>query len=107
MKEPGEIVVFITTKDEPEAKNLAQLLLKRRLIACCNIAGNIRSMFNWKGTLESESECLMILKTRSSLLDEVVEAVKSAHSYEVPEIIAIPVIGGNQDYLKWIGDETG
>ncbi len=107
MKEPGEIVVFITTKDEQEAETIAQLLLDRRLIACCNMVGDVRSMFRWQGALESEDECLMILKTRSSLLDEVVEAVKSGHSYEVPEIIAIPVIGGNQEYLKWIGDETG
>lgn len=107
MKDPGEIVVFITTKDEQEAENIAQLLLDRRLIACCNMVSEVRSMFRWQGTLESEDECLMILKTRSSLLDEVVEAVKSAHSYEVPEIIAIPVIGGDQEYLKWIGDETG
>jgi len=107
MKEPGEIIVFITTSDEQEAENIAQLLLNKRLIACCNMVGGVRSMFRWQGALEIENECLMIIKTRSSLLDEVVEAVKSAHSYEVPEIIAVPVIGGNQDYLKWIGDETG
>jgi periplasmic divalent cation tolerance protein len=107
MKDPGEIVVFITTKDEQEAETIAQLLLDRHLIACCNMVSDVRSMFRWQGALESEDECLMILKTRSSLLNEVVEAVKSAHSYEVPEIIAIPVIGGNQEYLKWIGDVTG
>jgi len=106
MKEPSEIVIFITTTDEQEAQVIAKLLLEKRLIACANVVPKVSSMFWWQGVLESEDECMLILKTKTSLLSEVVEMVKSAHSYDIPEVIALPIIGGNEDYLKWIGDET-
>ena len=106
MKELSEIVIFITTSDEQEAQAIAKLLLEKRLIACANIVSKVNSIFWWQGNLESENECMLILKTKAPLLDEVVEMVKSSHSYDVPEIIALPIIGGNDDYLKWIGDET-
>ncbi|MFC1950943.1 divalent-cation tolerance protein CutA [Chloroflexota bacterium] len=106
MEEPSEIVIFITTAGEQEAQSIANLLLEKRLIACANIVPKISSMFLWQGVLESEAECMLILKTKHSLLRDVVEAVKPVHSYDVPEIIALPVIGGNQDYLNWINEET-
>ncbi|MFC1998231.1 divalent-cation tolerance protein CutA [Chloroflexota bacterium] len=106
MKEPTEIVIIITTADEQEAQAISKLLLEKRLIACANIVSKVSSMFWWQGVLESEDECMLILKTKTSLLDEVVEMVKSAHSYDVPEVIALPIIGGNEDYLKWISGET-
>ena len=106
MKEPGEIIILITTADEQEAKAIAKLLLEGKKIACANIIPKVDSMFWWQGVLESEDECMLILKTKSSLLNDVVEAVKSAHSYDVPEIIALPIVGGNPDYLNWIKEET-
>ena len=106
MKGPSEIVIFITTADEQEAQNIAKLLLESKKTACANIVPKVDSMFWWQGVLESEAECMLILKTKLSLLDEVVNSVKSAHSYEVPEIVALPIIGGNQDYLNWIKEET-
>lgn len=106
MNEPTEIVIFITTAEEQEAQSIANLLLDKRLIACANIVPKVSSMFWWQGALESEDECMLILKTKRSLLDDVVDEVKAAHSYDVPEVIALPIIGGNQDYLNWIKEET-
>jgi periplasmic divalent cation tolerance protein len=106
MKEPTEIIIFITTADEQEAQGIAKLLLGKHFIACANIVPRVSSIFWWQGVLESEIECMLVLKTKRSLLDDVVEAVKSAHSYDVPEVIALPIIGGNQDYLNWLKEET-
>jgi periplasmic divalent cation tolerance protein len=66
----------------------------------------VDSSFWWQGKLDSAQESLLIIKTGASLISEIIELVKSVHSYEVPEIIALPIIGGNEDYLKWIDDEV-
>jgi periplasmic divalent cation tolerance protein len=106
MKETGKIVIFVTTSSEPEAHKIADLLLSRRKAACVNIVPKVESSFWWQGKLDSAKESLLIIKTEASLLSEIVALVKTEHSYEVPEIIALPIIGGNVDYLKWIGDEA-
>ena len=106
MKETGKIVIFVTTSTEEEAHRIAELLLGRRKAACVNIVPRIDSSFWWQGKLDSARESLLIIKTRASLLSEIIELVKSVHSYAVPEIIALPIIGGNEDYLKWIDDEV-
>ena len=106
MKEPGEIVVFVTAGTEEEAVNIAELLLEQRKAACVNIVPKVDSLFWWQGKLDSAQESLLIIKTVASLLPEIVELVKGVHSYEVPEIIAMPIIGGNEDYLKWIDSEV-
>ena len=64
-------------------------------------------MFWWKGEIDSAQEALLIVKTKTSLLDDVVDLVKEIHSYEVPEVIALPIVGGNADYLEWIDEEVG
>ena len=106
MKETGKIVIFITTSTEEEAHKVAELLLGRRKAACVNIVPGVDSSFWWRGKLDSARESLLIIKTTASLLPEIIELVKSVHSYEVPEIIALPITGGNEDYLKWIDDEV-
>jgi periplasmic divalent cation tolerance protein len=106
MKDTGKIVVFVTTGTEEEAHKIAELLLAKRKAACVNIVSKVDSSFWWQGKLDSARESLLIIKTRASLLHEVIELVKSVHSYEVPEIIALPIVGGNEDYLKWIDDEV-
>ena len=106
MKETGNIVIFVTTGSEEEAHKVAELLLERRKAACVNIVPGVASSFWWQGKLDSARESLLIIKTRALLLPEIIELVKSVHSYEVPEIIALPIIGGNEDYLKWIDDEV-
>jgi len=107
MKEPGEIVIFITTETEEEAHSITEQLLNQRKAACVNIVPRVDSNFWWQGKLDSAQESLLIVKTRASLLPEIVDLVKGIHSYEVPEIIALPIIGGNEDYLKWVDSEVG
>jgi periplasmic divalent cation tolerance protein len=107
MKETSKIVIFVTCSSEPEAHRIADKLLAGRKAACVNIVPRVDSSYRWKGKLESAHESLLIIKTKTSLLSEVVDTVKTAHSYEVPEIIALPIIGGNHDYLKWIDEEVG
>ncbi len=106
MKETGKIVIMVTCSSETEAHKIAHRLLTGRRAACVNIVPRVDSSYWWKGKLESAHESLLIIKTKTSLLSEVVDVVKKAHSYEVPEIIALPILGGNHDYLKWIDEEV-
>lgn len=105
MEENTNVVVFITSTAE-EAPGIADMLLTRRKAACVNIVPGVTSHFWWQDKLDSSQESLLIVKTTASLLDEVVSLVKEIHSYDVPEIIALPIVGGNRDYLEWINRET-
>jgi len=98
MKESSQVVILITTATEEEARSIAGLLLNQRKAACVNIVPRVDSLFRWQGKLDSAKESLLIIKTRASLLPEIVEMVKKAHSYELPEIIALPIINGSEDY---------
>ena len=106
MEHDGNVVIFITAGTGEEARKVGQALIEHRAAACVNIAPNITSIFRWQEVLETDQEHLLIVKTRASKLEEVVQLVKEIHSYEVPEVIAVPVIGGNQEYLEWIGEEV-
>jgi len=106
MEQKKFTVIFITTKDQEEAKKIGTSLVKRRQAACVNIVPAVSSHFWWKDTLEATEESLLIVKTKESLLPEVIKSVKKLHSYRIPEIIALPVIGGSRDYLEWIDSET-
>jgi periplasmic divalent cation tolerance protein len=106
MPEIKYVVVFVTVGNNEEARKIADILLERRKAACVNIIPGVQSSYLWKGKREASAENLLIIKTRHSVLAEVIALVKKVHSYEVPEIIAMPIIDGNRDYLKWIGDEV-
>jgi len=101
MEESNYIVLLITTGTDKEAQHIAKLLLKQKKAACVNITG-VNSLFWWEGNIDSSQERLLIVKTKASLLPEIIDLVKGAHSYTVPEIIALPIVGGNQEYLEWI-----
>jgi len=107
MEESAYIVLFITTATAEEARQISNVLLNQRKAVCVNIVPNVSSLFWWQDKIESANENLLIVKTKASLLDEVVRLVIENHSYEIPEVIALPIIGGNQDYLKWIDKEAG
>lgn len=100
------IVVLITASSIDEARKIGASLVDERVAACANIISSIQSIFRWKGDLCDESEALIIVKTRLDLFEKLQAKVKELHSYEVPEIIALPIIKGNEDYLKWVGNET-
>ena len=106
MEGSNYIVLFMTTGTGEEAQGIAELLLNQRKVACVNIVPRVDSYFWWEDKLDSAQENLLIAKTKASLLPEIVTLVKKMHSYEVPEIIALPIVGGNQDYLDWIGQSV-
>ena len=100
------IVVFITVDSPETTQKITDKLLTERKAACVNIVPKVESHYWWQGKIESANELLLIVKTRAALLDELIVLVKQNHSYTVPEIIALPIIGGNEDYLKWADRET-
>ena len=102
-KNAGYVAVFITTTDDEEARLISQALLEQKKVACANIIAGVGSQFWWQGKIDTENESLLIAKTAASLLDEVVTLVREIHSYDNPEIIALPIVGGSQEYLDWIG----
>jgi len=106
MEESAYIVLFITTATAEEAQRISKVLLNQRKVACVNIVPKVSSLFWWQDKLDSAQESLLIVKTKASQLNEIVRLVKELHSYDVPEIIALPIAGGNQDYLEWIDKEV-
>jgi len=106
MENRENVVIFITTGTDEEAHRIANMLLNQKKVACVNILPKVRSLFWWQDKLDSAQESLLIVKTRASLLSEIVSMVREVHSYDVPEVIALPIIGGNPDYLEWIGKEV-
>ncbi len=99
-----EVVVLITTSSADEAAKIGRALVEERLVACANIVGGVRSLFFWDGKTRDEQETLMICKSRSALMDRIVERVKQLHSYTVPEIIALPIVAGSKEYLDWVNE---
>ena len=97
------IIVMVTTANKQEAENIAQRLLKERLIACANIIGPVSSLFHWAGKIEKAEEYLIFMKSREDLFEKLAETVKALHSYEVPEILVLPIVGGSEAYLDWLG----
>jgi periplasmic divalent cation tolerance protein len=97
--------IYVTTRDEAEAKKIGETLVAERLAACANIHP-IGSIYCWRGEIERASEAALLLKTRADLVSEVIIRVRALHSYEVPCIIATPIETGNPTYLKWISEST-
>ena len=106
MKQHNYILVYITASDKEEAEKIARQLLKRRQAACVNIVPEVNSHFWWQNRLDSTQECLLVVKTKDTLLPDIVKSVRKMHSYSVPEIIALPIVGGNPEYLDWIDSEV-
>ncbi len=98
------IVILVTTSNKKEARRIAVELLKKRLAACVNIIDKIESFFWWQGKVELSNEALMVIKSKKEKLAAITKLIKSMHSYEVPEIIALPIISGEEKYLRWIGE---
>jgi len=97
------ILILVTTKDKQEAEKITKALLNERLIACGNIAGPVTSLFYWSGQIEKSEEYLIVMKSRADLFEQVAERVKRLHSYEVPEILALPIVDGSKAYFDWMG----
>jgi periplasmic divalent cation tolerance protein len=102
----GEIIVLITASSNDEAAKVGKALVEEHLAACVNIVPGIRSIFFWEGEIRDEQEALLLCKSRQQLLDKLLARVKELHSYTIPEILALPVIGGSSDYLSWLRNTT-
>ncbi len=100
------VVVFTTCSSQKEAETIVDKVLKARLIACANILPDVLSLFHWKGEISREKEVMVMMKTRKKHLEELIEWIQTYHSYEVPEVIALPIVGGSGEYLNWITEET-
>ena len=98
-------LIYITTKDEDEAKKIGRTLVEEKLAACVNIHP-IKSIYRWEGNIQEEAEIAMLVKTKARLADEVMARVKELHSYEVPCIVSLQIAKGYLDYLKWIKEST-
>jgi periplasmic divalent cation tolerance protein len=102
-----KIVVFTTCGSEEEARRLAAMLIEKHLAACVNITAPLTSVYRWKGVVEESREWLLIVKSRRERFEQLRLALESAHSYELPEVLAIPVVDGSPNYLAWLDGETG
>ncbi|MBG0789632.1 MAG: divalent-cation tolerance protein CutA [Desulfovibrionaceae bacterium] len=102
----AESFVYMTCADMREAEDIAAVLVTRRLAACANILPGMRSVYWWRGKVERAEEVVLIAKTRDSLVEELTGAVKAMHGYEVPCVAALPITGGNPDFLGWVQSET-
>ena len=100
--EKTHIIVLVTAPNKEEAEKIAHSLLNERLIACANIIGPVHSLFWWQGKIDKAQEHLILMKTRKDLFSKLSEKVKSLHSYQVPEIIAIPIVEGFKPYMEWL-----
>ncbi|PAA64054.1 hypothetical protein BOX15_Mlig010534g3, partial [Macrostomum lignano] len=100
-------VVYITTPSSDEAESLASALVAKELAACVNVLPSVTSVYGWEGQVRKDPESLMIVKTRLALLPELADYVASNHPYSVPEVLAVPVIGGLSKYLDWVHRATG
>jgi periplasmic divalent cation tolerance protein len=99
-----KIVVLNTCSSQEEGERIARLLVEERLAACVNVVPRIRSFYRWKGAVEAAEECLLVIKSSRGLFARLSQALATAHSYELPEALAIPVLDGAADYLGWLGE---
>ncbi len=104
---PGDfVVVFVTAPSAEVATSLAQALVAEKLVACVNILPGLRSIYAWEGKVCDEAEVLCVIKTRRALFAALRDRVVALHPYQVPEIVALPLVEGSAPYLAWLRDET-
>lgn len=101
------VVVLMTAASPEEAERLAQTLVADRLAACVNIVPGVTSVYRWQSRVQRDQEWLLMAKSRRDRLADLVRRVRAIHSYQVPEVIALPIVGGSQAYLHWLDQEVG
>jgi periplasmic divalent cation tolerance protein len=99
-------VLYSTTGSVEEAKKIARALVKEKLVACVNIIPKVESIYRWQGKIEECTECVLIAKTTERNVEQAIQKIKSLHSYDVPDIIVLPPVGGLKEYLNYVEDET-
>jgi len=101
-----EVIVFVTTANSDEAARIADALVSERLAACVNIVAAVESIYRWEGKVTRDSEALMIIKTTDERYPELERRVKELHSYSTPEVVALRIERGSEQYLNWLRDST-
>jgi periplasmic divalent cation tolerance protein len=99
---PEFVIVFCTCHDQQQALHIANILVERRLAACVNVLPGVQSVYRWKEKIEIDTEHLLLIKTIEERLEPLRHAITEMHSYEIPEILAVPVAGGSDQYLAWL-----
>jgi periplasmic divalent cation tolerance protein len=102
-----KIVVLSTCATEEEAEKLARVLVEARVAACVTMVPGVRSVYRWQGAIESAAECLLIIKSSRQLFEPLRMALEEAHAYDVPELLAVPVVEGSANYLNWLEGQLG
>jgi periplasmic divalent cation tolerance protein len=103
----GQILVVVTVPDQKTGQEIARKLLEKRLAACVNISPGWNSLYHWEGEIQQDQEVLLLIKTRQDLLDDgLIPVIQELHPYQLPEIIALELTGGERHYLDWILQET-
>ena len=100
-------LIYITTRDKSQARDIGRYLVESRLAACVNIFNNMNSMYIWQDQFQDDQEAAVIAKTTQARLKDLIEAVKERHDYECPCIVAMPITEGNPDFLNWIAAQVG
>lgn len=107
MPQSGDTVRVETTVDSRDgAERLARSVVEHRLAACAQVSGPITSFYRWEGRVRADEEWTVVVKTAADRLDELTAHLGEVHPYDVPEVVAVPVTGGNPAYLEWVRDET-
>jgi periplasmic divalent cation tolerance protein len=101
-KMPDALLIFSTCSNEQEAKRLARTLVEERFAACVNVIRGVESVYRWENNVETATECLLLIKTAPERFDALRDRLQAMHSYEVPEIVAVPIVGGLDKYLAWL-----
>lgn len=99
-------VLYVTTPNIEEARSIGRQLVEQRLVACANILPQIESIFRWNDSIQTESECVLIMKTHIDRIEEATRAIVELHSYDVPCVVSLPIESGSEPYLKWLNIET-
>ena len=99
--------VYVTASDRDEATRIGRALVADRLAACANVIDGVRSLYRWEGEVRDDPEAVVILKSRTELMEALVGRVKELHSYDVPCVVSWPILDGNAEYLNWLAAETG
>jgi periplasmic divalent cation tolerance protein len=99
-------MIYITTSSRDEALRIGRTVVADRLAACANVLPGVTSVYRWQGEVQEDGETALILKTRSDLVERITQRVKELHSYDCPCVVALPIAGGNPDFLQWIAEET-
>ncbi|UCF84904.1 MAG: divalent-cation tolerance protein CutA [Desulfobacteraceae bacterium] len=98
--------IYVTAGSMNEAKKIGKALVSNRLAACVNIIDNMHSMYWWEDEIQEDREVILIAKTKESLVPELIDKVKSMHSYDCPCIVSLPILAGNKAFLEWIAEQT-